>query len=109
MTVTMITCIFLVASIIMCINAFDSDSMETLDMALYLSDRLPKELKALQINKKDDRIRMEDLLPLDQMHYEGENAMVRAISYIQMSNTTHILDVGSGYAGPARYISWKTG
>lgn len=78
-------------------------------MAIYLSDRVPRELAALQIRKQSATIEMEDLLVFDQMHYDGENAMISAISNMEISSSSSILDIGSGYGGPARYVSWKTG
>lgn len=94
------------------IIAYEVDSEVTdniQSMALYLSDRLPRELAALQIRKQNATIEMEDLLVFDQMHYDGENAMISAISNMEISSSSRILDVGSGYGGPARYVSWKTG
>ena len=82
---------------------------EIQSMALYLSDRLPRELTALKIRKENETIKMEDLLVFDQMHYEGENAMISAIRALDVTSSSRILDIGSGYGGPARYVSWKTG
>ena len=82
---------------------------EIQSMALYLSDRLPRELAALKVRKENETIRMEDLLVFDQMHYEGENAMISAIETLEVTSSSRILDIGSGYGGPARYVSWKTG
>ena len=78
-------------------------------MALYLSDRLPRELAALKIRKQNVSIQIEDLLAFDQMHYDGENAMIKAISTMQISEASKVIDIGSGYGGPARYVAWKTG
>ena len=78
-------------------------------MALYLSDRLPRELAALMTRKQNGSVQIEDLLAFDQMHYEGENAMISAISTLQISEESRVIDVGSGYGGPARYVAWKTG
>jgi cyclopropane fatty-acyl-phospholipid synthase-like methyltransferase len=80
-------------------------------MAIYLSDRLPRELQALMSakTKQDERILIEDLLKFDQMHYDGENAMIAAIASMKVSDDSKILDIGSGYGGPSRYVSWKTG
>mmetsp|Transcript_26433 Transcript_26433/g.25313 ORF Transcript_26433/g.25313 Transcript_26433/m.25313 type:complete len:316 (-) Transcript_26433:335-1282(-) len=80
-------------------------------MAIYLSDRLPRELQALMATKtkSNEPILMEDLLKFDQMHYDGENAMIAAIASMKVSKESKILDIGSGYGGPSRYVSWKTG
>lgn len=84
-----------------------ADNIES--MALYLSDRLPRELAALRIRKENESIEIEDLLAFDQMHYDGENAMISAISSMEISSASRIIDIGSGYGGPARYVAWKTG
>ena len=78
-------------------------------MALYLSDRLPRELAALKNRKENGSIEIEDLLVFDQMHYDGEIAMISAISSMNILSTSRIIDIGSGYGGPARYVAWKTG
>ena len=82
---------------------------EIQSMALYLSDRLPRELTALKLRKENETIKIEDLLLFDQMHYDGENAMISAIHTLEVTSSSRILDIGSGYGGPARYVSWKTG
>ena len=78
-------------------------------MALYLSDRLPRELAALKNRKENGSIEIEDLLAFDQMHYDGENAMISAISSMNIVSASRVIDIGSGYGGPARYVAWKTG
>lgn len=46
---------------------------------------------------------------LDQYHYLGLEANDEAIELLNLNETDHLLDVGSGIGGPARYLSWKTG
>eukprot|EP00746_Dinoflagellata_sp_MGD_P006167 gnl/MRDRNA2_/MRDRNA2_112007_c0_seq1.p1 gnl/MRDRNA2_/MRDRNA2_112007_c0~~gnl/MRDRNA2_/MRDRNA2_112007_c0_seq1.p1 ORF type:complete len:947 (-),score=207.94 gnl/MRDRNA2_/MRDRNA2_112007_c0_seq1:91-2931(-) len=46
---------------------------------------------------------------LDQYHYLGLEANDEAIQLLSLSASDHMLDVGSGIGGPARYISWKSG
>ena len=101
---------FLVAAELISVHASTADVTDGIQsMALYLSDRLPRELAALMVRKQMSTVEIEDLLAFDQMHYEGENAMKSAISSMEISSSSRILDIGSGYGGPARYVSWKTG
>jgi cyclopropane fatty-acyl-phospholipid synthase-like methyltransferase len=48
-------------------------------------------------------------MEFDQMHYFGELAMDAAIAEINITDSSYILDIGSGYGGPARYVAWRTG
>lgn len=100
----------LVAAELISVHASTVDVTDGIQsMALYLSDRLPRELAALMVRKQASTVEIEDLLAFDQMHYEGENAMISAISSMEITSSSRILDIGSGYGGPARYVSWKTG
>lgn len=109
-TIGLLACIVFGASESLFAYSTNSEVTDNIQsMALYLSDRLPRELAALETRKQNATIEMEDLLVFDQMHYDGENAMISAISSMQISSSSRILDIGSGYGGPARYVSWKTG
>lgn len=52
---------------------------------------------------------VDDLTPYDQYHYEGTDAVDDAIIALGAGPGTHILDVGSGLGGPARYIAARSG
>ena len=84
---------------------------EIQSMAIYLPDRVPKLLDALVLRKKisNSQIKIEDLLEIDQMHYHGIKSMVKAIDVLNIKSKSRILDIGSGYGGPARYLAWQTG
>lgn len=46
---------------------------------------------------------------LDQYHYLGTSACDEGINVLGLTENAHVLDVGSGVGGPARYIAHKTG
>lgn len=53
----------------------------------------------------DDPVTVDDLTPFDQYHYEGTDAVDDAIASLSAGPESHVLDVGSGLGGPARYIA----
>ncbi|MDJ0600527.1 MAG: methyltransferase domain-containing protein, partial [Crocosphaera sp.] len=64
-----------------------------------------------QKGKATGTLEIQDLLELghlDQYHYFGTEACDRAIDYLSLNPNSHVLDIGSGVGGPARYISYKT-
>lgn len=78
-------------------------------MQLYRKvERIHNELRARGI-KDDEALRVEDLVTLDQYHYHGTVAVDAAISALAVGPDNHVLDVGAGIGGPARYMAFKTG
>ena len=78
-------------------------------MGLYRNvDRILADLKASGFDD-DHPLTVDDLTRFDQYHYEGTSAVDDAIGFLQPGPGTHILDVGSGLGGPARYIADRTG
>ena len=64
-----------------------------------------------QKGKATGNLDIQDLLDLghlDQYHYFGSKACDRAIDYLSLNANSHVLDIGSGVGGPARYITYKT-
>jgi cyclopropane fatty-acyl-phospholipid synthase-like methyltransferase len=57
----------------------------------------------------DAPLRVDDLVPYDQYHYEGTNAVDAAADQLAVRSDDHVLDVGSGLGGPARYLADRTG
>jgi len=78
-------------------------------MKLY-SDvhRIYNELAVLGIAPGQD-LRVDQLTPFDQFHYNGTDAVDAALNVLNLKPGSRILDVGSGIGGPARYIAAKTG
>ncbi len=78
-------------------------------MKLYTQvARVFNELRELGIDD-DDPIRVADLLPFDQYHYEGVTAVEEAIHACAINATKRVLEVGAGIGGPARYLADRVG
>lgn len=78
-------------------------------MGLYRNvDRILADLEASG-HKTDGALRVDNLTPFDQLHYEGTGAVDDAIVILCAGPDSHILDIGSGIGGPARYLADRTG
>jgi len=65
-----------------------------------------------QMGKQTGPLAIEDLTALghlDQYHYLGVEANDHVIDLLGLDSSVHVLDIGSGIGGPARYISSKSG
>lgn len=68
-----------------------------------LLDRL---LAALREAGKDlDRLTIHDLAPLDEFHSRRRKATEELGQLLAPSDTDHVIDIGSGIGGPARYLA----
>jgi len=77
----------------------------------YTSGQL---LKSLNAALKDDGAdpahpTIETLAPYDQFHGRGMEATEEIAGMLKVARTDHLLDVGSGIGGPARYMSHRFG
>jgi cyclopropane fatty-acyl-phospholipid synthase-like methyltransferase len=78
-------------------------------MKLYHQvERVFKELSALGI-RDSDPIPIEELVTHDQYHYLGTDSVDEAIDKLALDATKHVLEVGAGIGGPARYLAHRTG
>lgn len=78
-------------------------------MGLYRNvTRIDADLAAAGITP-DAPLRVTDLTPFDQYHYEGTAAVDDAAAALDAKAGSHILDIGSGLGGPARYMAEQTG
>jgi len=78
-------------------------------MKLYWQvERILNELRALGF-ADGAPLRVEDLLPFDQYHYEGTETVDAALAALAAGPESRLLDVGSGIGGPARYMAERTG
>lgn len=79
------------------------------DMQLYArADRILTELRALGIND-DDPLDVELLSRFDQLHYHGTLALDEAMTVLSIERSSNVLEIGSGWGGPARYVAARTG
>lgn len=65
-----------------------------------------------EMGKETGPLAIEDLTALghlDQYHYLGVEANDHVIDLLGLDGSVHVLDIGSGIGGPARYISSKSG
>lgn len=65
-----------------------------------------------RLGKAQGTLEVSDLIQLghlDQYHYLGVSACDEGINILGLTEDAHVLDVGSGVGGPARYIAHKTG
>eukprot|EP01121_Diplochlamys_sp_Union-15-3_P017639 TRINITY_DN6248_c0_g1_i1.p1 TRINITY_DN6248_c0_g1~~TRINITY_DN6248_c0_g1_i1.p1 ORF type:complete len:568 (-),score=83.11 TRINITY_DN6248_c0_g1_i1:63-1766(-) len=74
----------------------------------------PELIKAIRNNLKANGIakgplNYEQLLPYDQHHYHGTNAIDLCIKEGNFTKDSNIINIGSGLGGPARYIAGKFG
>lgn len=71
-------------------------------------DRINKELANIGIGPNDS-IKPEQLFAVDQWHYHGPEAIGAAANALRLEATSHVLDVGAGVGGPARFLAHTTG
>lgn len=78
-------------------------------MPLYTNlDRVERGLAALGISPGHG-IAPEQLYAMDQWHYHGLEAVDAAARTLGLGPSCHVLDVGAGIGGPARYLAHKHG
>jgi cyclopropane fatty-acyl-phospholipid synthase-like methyltransferase len=79
------------------------------NVPLYTNlDRIARGLLAHGIGT-EDAIPPEQLFNLDQWHYHGIDAIRAAADRLGLGATSHVLDIGSGIGGPARYLAHTVG
>jgi ubiquinone/menaquinone biosynthesis C-methylase UbiE len=72
-----------------------------------LTARLLEALRATGIDP--DRLSIADLAPVDEFHIGGRPATEHCIAKMSLRKDQHVLDVGCGIGGPARYIASTVG
>mmetsp|Transcript_12827 Transcript_12827/g.19229 ORF Transcript_12827/g.19229 Transcript_12827/m.19229 type:complete len:371 (+) Transcript_12827:140-1252(+) len=74
-------------------------------MKLYSNiERIDRQLAHLGYSPDQD-LSQETLSPIDSMHYLGDDAIEAAIGLLLPTVDAKVLDVGSGFGGPARYMA----
>lgn len=73
-------------------------------------DIVPRIVAALrQVNGPDAPITPDALAPLDHFHGRGVLATRELVALLQPQQDEHVLDIGSGIGGPARWIAARCG
>eukprot|EP00696_Hemimastix_kukwesjijk_P011466 gnl/Hemi2/243_TR64_c0_g1_i1.p1 gnl/Hemi2/243_TR64_c0_g1~~gnl/Hemi2/243_TR64_c0_g1_i1.p1 ORF type:complete len:508 (-),score=126.05 gnl/Hemi2/243_TR64_c0_g1_i1:19-1362(-) len=62
-----------------------------------------------ELGKSDGPLAYTDLLPFDQHHYHGTQALEECVQLLQLQRGSRIVNIGSGLGGPARYFAGKYG
>lgn len=77
-------------------------------MQLYSSlDRISRDLAAS--GYPSGPVPIDVMVRFDQLHYHGTAAVDKAIVSTNIEDSSLVLDIGSGYGGPARWIAEQTG
>jgi SAM-dependent methyltransferase len=78
-------------------------------MKLYSAvDRVHADLAEAGFGRTD-ALSVQGLSAFDQLHYHGTDSVDAACQAIGISEKSRVLDVGSGFGGPARWIAHTTG
>ena len=56
-----------------------------------------------------NRLQPDDLAPVDEFHIGGREATAHAVTKMSLSKDQHVLDIGCGIGGAARYIATRIG
>lgn len=73
-------------------------------------DLLTRILDGLKASDIDlDKLRPEDLAPVDEFHIGGRKATAHAVTQMALNAGDHVLDMGCGIGGATRYIASSVG
>jgi ubiquinone/menaquinone biosynthesis C-methylase UbiE len=72
-----------------------------------LLDRILSGVKA--IGKTPESVTVDDLAPVDEFHIGGRQASEEFIDQLELSENNHVLDVGCGIGGTARFVASRFG
>ncbi|KAL7538552.1 hypothetical protein ACHAXR_008637 [Thalassiosira sp. AJA248-18] len=89
-------------------NSIPEDAHDIKTMKLYSNvERIKNELSSRGMLKSEfiDPIALSEI---DSMHYEGNIAIEDAVVAMKLGSSTRVLDIGSGFGGPARVLSEKS-
>lgn len=62
-----------------------------------------------EMGKTPETITIDDLGPIDEFHIGGRAASIEFLDQLSISNQSHVLDVGCGLGGPARFAVSRYG
>jgi len=84
-----------------------NSAFESIDWHQYRVDYIYNELK--ELGKTGDTLSVEDLIPFDQFHPLSTTALDEAVKQLGILPSTHVLDIGAGVGGSARYLAHQYG
>ena len=88
-------------------NNGESSSIKT--MKLYTNvERIKNELTSRGMLKENEPIDPIVLSEIDSMHYMGNSAIEDAAATMKLDASSTVLDIGSGFGGPARVLSYMS-
>ena len=77
-------------------------------MKLYPeAERIFRDLESVGISKNEP-INVDLLSSFDQLHYHGVETVLNCITTLNINSNDNVLEIGSGWGGPARYIADRT-
>jgi cyclopropane fatty-acyl-phospholipid synthase-like methyltransferase len=78
-------------------------------MPLYVNvERIYNELRELR-HDAQDALQPQELFPFDQLHYHGTDAVQFAANTLNLGPESRVIEIGSGFGGPARYLAQSAG
>jgi cyclopropane fatty-acyl-phospholipid synthase-like methyltransferase len=76
---------------------------------LYLHpERVEEELAAKALGPEAE-LTVDQVAPFDQMHYYGNISVAGAVGRLGLRPGSRVIDIGSGFGGPARYLAQNMG
>lgn len=76
---------------------------------LYLHpERVEEELAAIGLGPEAE-LTVDQVAPFDQMHYYGNISVAGAVGRLGLVPGSRVVDIGSGFGGPARYLAQNIG
>src|SRR5207245_909946 len=75
----------------------------------YAPAGLENAVASVLSGRKAGSLSIEDLEHFDQFHVLGKDATLRLAQRVGVESTMHVLDVGSGLGGPARFLAQTFG
>jgi cyclopropane fatty-acyl-phospholipid synthase-like methyltransferase len=57
------------------------------------------------MGKTTDTVTIDDLAPMDEFHIGGRKATEELVSQLQLAPADHVLDIGCGLGGAARFVA----
>jgi len=88
----------------------DNNNNDIKTMKLYTNvERIKNELASRNM-LGDDAIAIDPIVlsEIDSMHYMGNSAVEDAVSALKLDSSSKVLDIGSGFGGPARVLAAKS-